>query len=140
MLGIPCIPFQITGRYRYRYTTFLRPFLTAAASSSATTASGSLSGSLIAHTSRGTLVWNAGAAALKDAVVRIEIANELKVLLEPSLLQHVPRIATDGENLASLHVVMIIEAPATGMTGDGALVHHGLTVVLAGRFQIIKLE
>mmetsp|Transcript_3655 Transcript_3655/g.8101 ORF Transcript_3655/g.8101 Transcript_3655/m.8101 type:complete len:301 (+) Transcript_3655:289-1191(+) len=62
------------------------------------------------------------------------------MLCKPCLFQHVVRISTHGKNLPLLHVMMIIQSPSALKPGNGPLINHRLTVILAMGFQTIQLK
>ena len=69
-----------------------------------------------------------------------EIPDEFKMFLEPRLLEHIVRVAANGEYLSSLHVVVIVQGPPGLKPRDGALVNDGLPVILAKGFEGIQLH
>mmetsp|Transcript_1810 Transcript_1810/g.2168 ORF Transcript_1810/g.2168 Transcript_1810/m.2168 type:complete len:205 (+) Transcript_1810:218-832(+) len=71
-----------------------------------------------------------------------KITNKIKMFLKPRLLEHVVRITTDGENLSSLHVVMVVQGPPTLKPWNGPFIYHSLSIILTHgvKFGIIEFE
>ena len=80
------------------------------------------------------------AAAGKNTVVPLEVAIEVEMGGKPGIVQHAPGVAADREIFASFDTMMLIEHKHVRMMGYGAPINHGLTIVFAGRFQIVQLE
>mmetsp|Transcript_21643 Transcript_21643/g.67077 ORF Transcript_21643/g.67077 Transcript_21643/m.67077 type:complete len:326 (-) Transcript_21643:210-1187(-) len=81
------------------------------------------------------------AAAFENAIVRVEAPDELKVLAEARAVQHVPRVPADGEDLALVHRVVVVERPRLRVRLNRAEVDDGLAIVLAvGLEQVGQLE
>ena len=80
------------------------------------------------------------AAAGEDAVMGIEIADELEMHRETALGEHAPGIAAYGKYPARFDSVVAIEHEGLRHIGERALIDHGLTVILTGRLQRIDIE
>ena len=87
-----------------------------------------------------TTINQGDAAALEDAVVAAEIANEIKVFCEAGVLEHAPGIAADREYAPGFDVVVAVQTEPLRAVGHGAPVYHRLTVILAVIFQPFQLE
>mmetsp|Transcript_4760 Transcript_4760/g.6217 ORF Transcript_4760/g.6217 Transcript_4760/m.6217 type:complete len:310 (-) Transcript_4760:201-1130(-) len=72
--------------------------------------------------------------------MRTPIPHEVKMFLKPCLLQHIVRIPTHRENLALLHVMVIIQSPSTLKARNGPLVNHRLSIIFTMRLQTIQLK
>ena len=62
------------------------------------------------------------AAAVENAVVRVEVADEVKVRREARLGEHAPRVAAHGEDLARLDAVVPVEL-------EGATANMNITLI-----------
>ena len=80
------------------------------------------------------------AAPLKNTMMGREIANEFEMPGKSRILEHHPSVAADRKYLASLNDVVVIEAEFNWRVRNCALVDHGLTIILARRFQRRNLE
>mmetsp|Transcript_11754 Transcript_11754/g.16361 ORF Transcript_11754/g.16361 Transcript_11754/m.16361 type:complete len:344 (+) Transcript_11754:639-1670(+) len=80
------------------------------------------------------------AAVGEDAQVLAPRPQELEVAGEPRPLQHELGVAADGEDAAGLDAVVVVQHEHLGAGGQGALVNHGLAVVLAVVLQLRDLE
>ena len=69
-----------------------------------------------------------------------EIAKKLEMVGKPAFRQHFPAIAAYREYPPRFDQMVGIQFKHPLLTGDGALVTHGLSVIFAFRFQPIQLE
>ena len=69
-----------------------------------------------------------------------EIANKAEVRREAAVMQHAVGVAAHREDLAGFDVVVLVEDEAVGRIADAAVIDHRLTVVFAGRLQVVQLE
>mmetsp|Transcript_35443 Transcript_35443/g.85511 ORF Transcript_35443/g.85511 Transcript_35443/m.85511 type:complete len:380 (-) Transcript_35443:194-1333(-) len=106
------------------------------------TASSTASSALGAYASiRGTTFErHTSTTPIKDAIMGTPVPNKIKVLLKPRFLQHIERISTNREDLALLHVMMIVQRPSALESRNGTLVNHRLSIILTVRLQTIQLE
>mmetsp|Transcript_19136 Transcript_19136/g.66547 ORF Transcript_19136/g.66547 Transcript_19136/m.66547 type:complete len:314 (-) Transcript_19136:257-1198(-) len=74
-----------------------------------------------------------------DAIVRVEIADELEMLLESGVVEHPPRVPADWEHLALLDRVVSIQLELVWADWACALVDNCLAVVLAVALKAIQL-
>ena len=72
--------------------------------------------------------------------MRIPVTNELEMLREPRLFQHIVSVAADGEDSSRFHVVVVIQSPTALESRDGPLVDDGLAVILAVRLEAVQLK
>ena len=52
------------------------------------------------------------------------VAEEVKVRREARVVEHVVRVSADGEDLARLHEVVVVESPAVGVALNRTLVEN----------------
>ena len=64
--------------------------------------------------------------------MRVKVTNEVEVLCKARAMQHVPSVAANRKDFASLDVVVFVEHKAAGVLQDGAFVDHRLAKVFAG--------
>ena len=66
----------------------------------------------------------------------VKIADEVKMRREARLHQHIPRVATDREDLTGFNPMVPIQRQPMGAIFNRPLVDHRLPVVLTITFQI----
>ena len=72
--------------------------------------------------------------------MRGEISDEIEMRLEARVRQHAPGIAADRKHFAAFDEMMAVELETVGLLRHGALIDHGLPVILASALQSVELE
>ena len=74
----------------------------------------------------------------KDAVVLVDVADDIKMRGGERLLKHAPGIPAHREDPPGLDGMVFVQDEPLVVPGDTAVVHHRLAVVLAVQFQPVQ--